>query len=96
MYFTFLKMAMEMHGLRAYQLAELVKISPQSFSLKMHGRLPFTPIEKKRISECFGLSEDNLFEGTYFRHMAWLSGKGSRPVDGEVENAMLKPDVEIR
>jgi hypothetical protein len=99
MYFATLKVMMEARRVRAYELAQLVKVSPQLFSLKMHGRLPFSHIEKKRISEFFGLSEDTLFEAAYFRHMAWLGGTGPRPpeLQPKVENATAKtPGLETR
>ena len=99
MYFATLKVMMEARRVRAYELAEIVKVSPQLFSLKMHGRLPFTHIERKRISEYFGLSEEVLFEAAYFKHMAWLGGPGPRPPElpPKVENATAKtPGLETR
>jgi hypothetical protein len=99
LYYATLKVMMEARRVRAYELAELVKVSPQLFSFKMHGRLPFSPIERKRISEYFGVSEEVLFEAAYFRHMAWLGGLGPRPSEqaSKVENAMAKrPDLETR
>jgi transcriptional regulator with XRE-family HTH domain len=99
MYFSTLKEAMETRGVRAYQLADLIKVSAGTFSMRMHGRIPFSPIERKRISEYFGLSEETLFEAAYFRHMAWLGGIGPRPSEqaSKVENAMAKtPGLETR
>jgi len=99
MYFSALKEAMVTHGVKAYQLAEVIRISSPEFSMRMYGRLPFSPIERKRISEYFGLSEEVLFEAAYFRHAAWIGGLGPRPSEqaSKAENAMAKrPDLETR
>jgi hypothetical protein len=98
-YFSTLKEAMETRGVRAYQLADLIRVSAGTFSMKMHGRIPFAPIERKRISEYFGLSEEVLFEAAFFRHAAWIGGLGPRPAEqaSKVENAMAKtPGPETR
>ena len=80
----YLKYAMARRGIKAYQLAPLLKISEGQFSLRLAGRLPFLPGERARLSEFLGLTEE------------WLFSEPIIPASARIETTMLTPAVETR
>ena len=82
--FPHLRAVMQERRTRVYDLGVLLKLSDGQVSLRLAGRLPFLPHERKRICEHFGLCED------------WLFAPLNIPRSARLENTMSLQPVELR
>jgi len=95
--FPILRMAMEVTGLRGYELADVLKVDTAVFSRKIHGRVPFLPHERARLSELLGISENLLFKEMFTPRAGRLGQINPGPIGKAVENAMAAfPNLETR
>ena len=60
-----LKVALSQKRIPQFVLAQLLRMSEGTFSLRMNGRAEFAPHEKTRIAEFLGFDADWLFTEAY-------------------------------
>jgi transcriptional regulator with XRE-family HTH domain len=82
--FPFLRAVMQQRRVRVCDLAQMLRMSDASMSLRLSGRIPLAPHERSRIAEYFSLSEDFLFAPL------------NVPRPARHETTMLTPAVETR
>ena len=80
-----LKPAMDEKRVRQLDLARVLKISPQGFSLRMHRWTAFAPHEKTRIAEFLGFEAGWLFAEGYIPVSARQSTRNQ--TEGEIKEA---------